>query len=200
MPSQSFGIIFPHEINPFHVAHVYRKDPALQLAALKKAGCMTVFKDEGLSGANTKRPAFTRCLKALRPGDTLIVWKLDRLGRSPRALIPLLSLVVKRRFTPAYTHILCAGVDRHEEAQRPQAPVGLVDQSWAYSITHLLGKTVKAGRGAGSMAISPLSEALRRHKDQLGFSYEIVGVSVKNLHAPSVGAGGVCLLWMCGAG
>jgi DNA invertase Pin-like site-specific DNA recombinase len=39
--------------------------PALQLAALKKAGCKTIFKDEGLSGATTKRPALLRCLKKL---------------------------------------------------------------------------------------------------------------------------------------
>ena len=55
---------------------------ALQLAALKKAGCKTLFKDEGISGATTKRPALLRCLKTLQPGDVLIVWKLDRLGRS----------------------------------------------------------------------------------------------------------------------
>ncbi len=65
--------------------------PALQLAALKKAGCKTVFKDEGLSGATTKRPALLRCLKRLRPGDVLIVWKLDRLGRSLRDLIAMLD-------------------------------------------------------------------------------------------------------------
>ena len=53
------------------------QNPALQLVALHKAGCTSVFKDEGLSGATTKRPALIRCLKALRPGDTLIVWKLD---------------------------------------------------------------------------------------------------------------------------
>src|SRR5580704_14398972 len=41
------------------------QNPALQLAALKKAGCQTVFKDEGLSGATTKRPALLRCLKKL---------------------------------------------------------------------------------------------------------------------------------------
>jgi hypothetical protein len=58
------------------------QNPALQLASLKKAGCQTVFKDEGLSGATTKRPALLRCLKKLEHGDTLIVWKLDRLGRS----------------------------------------------------------------------------------------------------------------------
>jgi len=49
------------------------QNPALQLAALKKAGCRTVFKDEGLSGATTKRPALLRCLKRLEHGDTLIV-------------------------------------------------------------------------------------------------------------------------------
>jgi DNA invertase Pin-like site-specific DNA recombinase len=59
-----------------------RPKPALQLAALKKAGYQTVLKDEGLSGATTKRPALLRRLKKLEHGDTLIVWKLDRLGRS----------------------------------------------------------------------------------------------------------------------
>ena len=67
------------------------QNPALQLAALKKAGCQTVFKDEGLSGATTKRPALLRCLKKLEHGDTLIVWKLDRLGRSLRDLITMLD-------------------------------------------------------------------------------------------------------------
>ena len=67
------------------------QNPALQLAALQKAGCTSVFKDEGLSGATVKRPALARCLKALRPGDTLIVWKLDRLGRNLRDLITLLD-------------------------------------------------------------------------------------------------------------
>jgi|SRR5579872_3597214 len=65
------------------------QNPALQLAALKRAGCKTVFKDEGISGATIKRPALLRCLKQLGPGDTLIVWKLDRLGRSLRDLIAM---------------------------------------------------------------------------------------------------------------
>src|SRR3984957_20488804 len=65
--------------------------PALQLAALKKDGCETIFKDAGLSGATTKRPALLRCLKKLEHGDTLTVWKLDRLGRSLRDLITMLD-------------------------------------------------------------------------------------------------------------
>ena len=72
------------------------QNSALQLAALRKAGCKTVFKDEGISGATTKRPALLRCLKALRPGDTLTVWKLDRLGRSLRDLIAMLDDLKRR--------------------------------------------------------------------------------------------------------
>ena len=45
--------------------------PALQLAALKKAGCIIIFKDDVLSGATMKRPALPRCLKKLEHGDTL---------------------------------------------------------------------------------------------------------------------------------
>jgi DNA invertase Pin-like site-specific DNA recombinase len=67
------------------------QNTALQLTALQKAGCTRVFKDEGLSGVTVKCPALTRCLKTLRPGDTLIVWKLDRLGRSLRDLITMLD-------------------------------------------------------------------------------------------------------------
>src|ERR1700723_1200961 len=56
---------------------------AMQLIALKKAGCKTVFKDE-VTGPHVKRPALTPCLKTFQTGDTLVVWKLDRLGRSHR--------------------------------------------------------------------------------------------------------------------
>jgi DNA invertase Pin-like site-specific DNA recombinase len=64
---------------------------ALQLAALKRARCSHIYEDNGLSGATSKRPALARCLRALRPGDTLVVWKLDRLGRSLRDLIAMLD-------------------------------------------------------------------------------------------------------------
>jgi DNA invertase Pin-like site-specific DNA recombinase len=67
------------------------QNTALQLAALKKAGCRKVYQDDGISGATIKRPALSRCLDALGAGDTLIVWKLDRLGRSLRDLIAMLD-------------------------------------------------------------------------------------------------------------
>jgi DNA invertase Pin-like site-specific DNA recombinase len=72
------------------------QNPALQLAALEQAGCTTLFKDEGISGATRNRPALRRCLETLQPGDTLIVWKLDRLGRSLRDLIHMLDELRER--------------------------------------------------------------------------------------------------------
>src|SRR5580658_3133791 len=54
------------------------------------------FQDDGLSGATTKRPALLRCLKKLEHGDTLTVWKLDRLGRSLRDLITMLDDLKQR--------------------------------------------------------------------------------------------------------
>jgi DNA invertase Pin-like site-specific DNA recombinase len=62
----------------------------LQIAALKKADCDFIFTDTA-TGASNKRPELTRCLAALRAGDTLIVWKLDRLGRSLSHLVAVLA-------------------------------------------------------------------------------------------------------------
>ncbi|MGO9022010.1 MAG: recombinase family protein [Syntrophobacteraceae bacterium] len=57
------------------------QNPDLQLTALKRAGCGKIFTDTA-TGANAKRPALAKCLKALKAGEVLTVWKLDRLGRS----------------------------------------------------------------------------------------------------------------------
>src|SRR4051794_45408 len=59
---------------------------ALQQDALTKAGCTRIFTDTA-SGAQTERKGLTEALEYVRPGDTLVVWKLDRLGRSLKDLI-----------------------------------------------------------------------------------------------------------------
>jgi DNA invertase Pin-like site-specific DNA recombinase len=68
---------------------------------------MVHFKDDGISGATTKRPALLRCLKKLEPDDTLIVWKLDRLGRNLRDLITMLNELKQRgvKFRSLTEHI-----------------------------------------------------------------------------------------------
>jgi DNA invertase Pin-like site-specific DNA recombinase len=60
--------------------------PQLQVDALQRAGCYRVF-TETASGARSDRPTLEQLLDQLRPGDTLVVWKLDRLGRSLRHLV-----------------------------------------------------------------------------------------------------------------
>lgn len=62
------------------------QNPHLQLDALKAAGCQRVF-DETASGSVKDRPQLRAALEFLRPGDTLVVWKLDRLARSLAQLI-----------------------------------------------------------------------------------------------------------------
>jgi DNA invertase Pin-like site-specific DNA recombinase len=61
---------------------------ALQLDALKAARTAQVFKDK-VGGARTARPGLTEALSHLRSGGTLVVWKLDRLGRSVKGLVDL---------------------------------------------------------------------------------------------------------------
>lgn len=62
----------------------------LQLEALTKAGCGKIF-DDKMSGSRTERPGLNKVLDMLREGDTLVVWKLDRLGRSVKNLVDLVG-------------------------------------------------------------------------------------------------------------
>ncbi len=59
----------------------------LQIDALKAAGCEKIFTDKGISGVQIERDGLTQALLCVGEGDTLIVWKLDRLGRSLSFLI-----------------------------------------------------------------------------------------------------------------
>src|SRR5579859_4324743 len=67
----------------------------LQLDALSAAGCDRVFQDTA-SGAKAERPGLGKALDFLRPGDTLVVWRLDRLGRSLQHLIQTLIALDER--------------------------------------------------------------------------------------------------------
>jgi DNA invertase Pin-like site-specific DNA recombinase len=65
-----------------------------QIAMLKKAGCKRIF-EETASGGRWERPELQDCLKHLREGDVLVVWKLDRLSRSLSDLLRILEKVDK---------------------------------------------------------------------------------------------------------
>ena len=63
----------------------------LQTDALKKSGCEKIFTDHGVSGAKTERPGLDEALGHVRKGDVLVIWKLDRLGRSLRHLLSIIE-------------------------------------------------------------------------------------------------------------
>jgi hypothetical protein len=68
----------------------------LQRDALKRAKCRKIY-EEHASGKNTTRPELEACLKSLREDDTLVIWRLDRLGRSLGDLIELTNELQSRR-------------------------------------------------------------------------------------------------------
>jgi DNA invertase Pin-like site-specific DNA recombinase len=67
----------------------------LQREALTRTGCEKVFEDK-ISGGRADRPGLVQALDALRQGDTLVVWKLDRLGRSVKQLVDLIGDLHRR--------------------------------------------------------------------------------------------------------
>ena len=63
---------------------------SLQLDALKKAGCTKIYQEK-ITGAKKERPELQKLLDHLREGDTVVIWKLDRLGRSLKDLVSLIN-------------------------------------------------------------------------------------------------------------
>jgi DNA invertase Pin-like site-specific DNA recombinase len=86
----------------------------LQTSALKKAGCDLVFQDKA-SGSRTDRPGLADALSHLRPKDTLVVWKLDRLGRGVKGLVDLVAELEAR---DVHFHSLTDQIDTTTTAGR----------------------------------------------------------------------------------
>ena len=74
------------------------QDLQLQIKALQRAGCHDawIFRDIA-SGARTARPGLEACVHALAAGDTLVVWRLDRLGRSMAHLVTVIDELLRRQ-------------------------------------------------------------------------------------------------------
>lgn len=83
------------------------QDLNLQIDALKKAGCQKheIFVDK-ISGAKAERPGLEKCLAEIKAGDTLLVWRLDRLGRS---MLHLVSLIEDLRIKQINFKSICDG-------------------------------------------------------------------------------------------
>lgn len=69
--------------------------PEMQIDALTQAGCEQVFQEK-VSGTAEQRPEWESCLRSLRAGDTLVVWRLDRLARSLKHLVVIVDDLQER--------------------------------------------------------------------------------------------------------
>lgn len=69
---------------------------ALQLDALQKVGCDKIYQEK-ISGTSIERPELGKLLEIIRGGDTLVIWKLDRLGRSLMRLVQLVTELERRQ-------------------------------------------------------------------------------------------------------
>ena len=86
----------------------------MRLDALNQAGCKRIFTDK-LSGAEVERPGLKEALSHLREDDTLVVWKLDRLGRSVKGLVDLVNELEARK---VHFQSITDGVDTKTPAGR----------------------------------------------------------------------------------
>ncbi|MDY6895655.1 MAG: recombinase family protein [Thermotogota bacterium] len=74
----------------------YEQNINLQKDALKNSGCEKIFTDQ-ITGSKADRPGLTKALNMLRRGDTLVVWRLDRLGRSLKHLIEIVENLEEKK-------------------------------------------------------------------------------------------------------
>ena len=85
----------------------------LQIDELNKVGCTKIFQEKVSS--TKKRTEFEKCIEYLRSGDTLVVWKLDRLGRTTKKLLELIDDLEERNIN---LQIITLGIDTSSAAGR----------------------------------------------------------------------------------
>jgi len=124
-----------------------------QTEQLAAAGAGKIFNDV-MSGARDDRPGFTECLAYLREGDTLIVWRLDRLGRNMRSIVNTLHDLTERGVTVRSIH---DGVDTSTSTGRMVAGIltalseyerELIRDRTALKLAHARKSGVRIGRPA----------------------------------------------------
>jgi DNA invertase Pin-like site-specific DNA recombinase len=156
----------------------------LQLRALKMAGCHHVITDQGVSGARDDRPGLARAMSKLKKGDTLVVWRLDRLGRSLPHLIGIIHDLHLRGValksvceqidtaSPAgrfYLHMLAALAEFERELIRDRTNAGIAA---ARARGVKLGRPRKLSKAQARKAVRRLwaGEDLRALAQELGVS------------------------------
>ena len=138
------------------------QDLQLQLDALDKAGCDEVFTDKA-SGASTKRPGLDACVAALKPGDTLVVWRLDRLGRSMPHLVGLVEELLGKGI--GFRSLLDGAIDTTTAAGElmlhvlsqlfaPMVVTGRIEETLKEILLRMSCKTLLSGKVRSTVALA----------------------------------------------
>lgn len=143
----------------------------LQLAALHQAQCSRIFTDHGLSGKGFERPGLKAALQSVTNGGTLVVWRLDRLGRSLPQLIAFVdALAVKN----AEFQSLTENIDTNSSGGR--------------LIFHIMGALAEFERSLISERTRAGMEAARRRGSQIGRRLALTPTQIHQvLHAAGKG-------------
>ena len=148
---------------------------ALQTDALRKAGCFHIHEEPATSGAKKVRPVLDMAIKDLRPGDTLVVWRLDRLSRSIKDLYSRLeaieaagagfkSLTEAFDFTTATGRLILgmlaimAEFERQLTIERTKAGMAVLREKG-----HKMGAPAKLTKALRSKAKKMLAEKVRKN-------------------------------------
>ncbi len=163
---------------------------SLQRDALKAAGCGKIIEDNS-SGGKVKRDGLERVLEMLRPGDSLAVWRLDRLGRSLKHLIELMGELEEQGIGFQSTteaidttrpggklvfHIFAALAEFERNLIRERTHAGLAA---ARARGRKGGRRPKLGDKQRALAV----ELYRQKKQTVGEICQVVGISRPTLYA-----------------
>jgi DNA invertase Pin-like site-specific DNA recombinase len=148
------------------------QDLSLQMNDLVSAGCKIVFKDK-VSGTKSDRPGLNDCLKTLQKGDTLIVWRLDRLGRSMQHLVSVVAELKKRDI--GFRSLQDGAIDTttssgqlifHVFAALAQFEAELIRERTRAGLSAARARGRKGGRKPVSADDPKIRMAKKMHKDQ----------------------------------
>lgn len=155
----------------------------LQHDALREAGCAQIY-DDKISGRQSSRPGLESVMKALRPGDTLVVWRLDRLGRSLQHLVEIINDLEARNIR---LEILVEGIDTRTASGRMVA--GIFGALAEYQVNLIRENTIaglraakRQGRTGGSEPILNATQKKQARTLLLGGSTAKEVAETLNIH------------------
>ena len=150
----------------------------LQLDALQKAGCEKIFEDKE-SGAKAERPGLQKVLEHAREGDTVVIWRLDRLGRSLKNLIELVTELEERGIG---LHSLTESIDTTTSGGKLIFHVfGALAEFERNIIRERTRAGLEVARARGKIGGRPKSLSKEQHKRLRKMYFDNTDLSIKEL-------------------